>query len=148
MQATKQQIIRIRAIMSRLPGFDEEAKENAVADITFARTVHISEMYDFEANTLITQLQIFLPAVEMTWKPSTDRRSKMRRKIIAMAHEIGWNLPPSPKGVRKIDMQKLNDWCTKTSYLSKEFNKYTYAELPRLVAQFEKVYHFYLQKLN
>lgn len=141
MPATKEQIIRIRAIMSKLPRFDEAEKENAVLDITGGRTVHISEMSETEAARLIYNLQSLTG--KSNWKPGNDPRLKMQHKIIAMAHEIGWNLRNG-----KIDMKKLNEWCEKTSYLRKEFNKYTFAELRRLVAQFEKVYHFYIENLN
>jgi hypothetical protein len=84
----------------------------------------------------------------------------MRRQVIAIFHEAGWNLPisandeaGSPPGERgggggvRIDMERVNAWCVKHGYLHKKLNAYTYEELPKLVTQAKKYLEWYLKKL-
>ena len=72
-----------------------------------------------------------------------DSADKMRKKIISMAHEMGWQLPAS--GLRpKADMQRIDAWTAKYGYLHKALNSYEYTELPVLVTQFESFYKSYL----
>lgn len=58
-----------------------------------------------------------------------------------MAHEMNWHIA----GTTKIDMKRLDGWCSRFSYKKKHLDSYTYKELPTLVSQFEKVYKSFLQ---
>lgn len=62
-----------------------------------------------------------------------DSCQRMRRKVIAMAREIGWIV----KDQKRVDLKKIDGWCRKFSYLKKSLNRYTFEELPKLVRQFE-----------
>lgn len=165
--ATTKQVRQARAIISTLPHYGEEDKNAAVLEISGGRTQHLRELSDAEMRMFILTLQRAQGSLRdsrlrgndgRSWQPQDDNRTKMQRKIIAMAHEIGWHKLPShlgegqevrlEKGRLKIDMQKINNWCVKKSYLHKEFNRYTYSELPRLVAQFEEMHRYYLTNLN
>lgn len=64
---------------------------------------------------------------------SIDSSHKMRRRIIKMAHEMGWKLKDSSK----IDIERVNEWCVKFGYGHKPLNDYSPVELPKLVSQFE-----------
>jgi len=95
------------------------------------RTESLRELHVGEATDMIRYLK--------SQDPEEKAAEVMRRKIIAMAHEMKWELPG-----RKIDMRKLDGWMVNSSYLHKKLNQYLYSELPLLVTQFEKVYQSFL----
>jgi len=92
-----------------------------------------------EAKYLITYLNR-LPNSEQ------QKAEKMRRKILSMAHEMGWH-HIQPDGHFVIDMEHVNEWMKKYSYGHKPLNAYTSKELPKLVTQFEGVYKSFLNKI-
>lgn len=118
-------------------------KANIINGITKGRTESSKELSFDEARLMITWLK-----TQASPRPSPkgegDAANRMRRKIISMAHEMGWhNLV---NGKWQIDMRSLNNWCLQHSYLKKELNKYATTELPKLVSQFEQVYKSFLKK--
>lgn len=124
----------IRAILSRLP---QVSKEEAVLEHTSLRTTHITEMTATEADALIASLRR-LQEQRGAVLPS----NRMRRNIIAMAHEMRWELPNG-----KADMQRIDGWCCKYGYLHKPLNDYKVQELPTLVTQLKKVYETLLKAI-
>lgn len=81
-----------------------------------------------------------------------DRCDFMRKKIISMAHEMGWSLIPNPSpkekgahGKRKIDMARIDEWCLK--YTGKKLNSHNYTELVKVVSQFTIVYEKFIKQL-
>ncbi len=115
-------------------------KEMLVLSYTNGRSRSSKDLSFQEAGELISYLK------------TLDHSHKMRRKIISMAHELGWHLPPSPngegKGVRRIDMNAINEWCKKYGFGKKELNEYTESELPKLVTQFQNgPYKYYISHL-
>ena len=120
-------------------------KASIVQAFTGGRTTHSSEMSIREAAALIGHLK--------SLNPINGRADKMRNKILSMAHEMGWTVPssglqpPSPhgEGKQKVDMAHVNNWCLAKSYLKKKLDDYEYAELPKLVTQFEQVYKSHLK---
>lgn len=123
----------IRAIISTMPYI---SKEEQVLLHTGMRTTHITEMSNAEADHLIASLRATQRNDKTKAEASAER---MRRNIIAMAHEMFWKLPNG-----KADMQRINGWCANFGYLHKPFNDYTLEELPMLVTQFKKVYQSFL----
>ena len=113
-------------------------KRSLVLGFTTGRSESTRDLTDHEAKDLIKYLRT---------QPNKhdEAADKMRKKIISMAHECGWHNLVDNKWV--VDMRHLDMWCQRFSYLKKEFNKYTLAELPALVSQFEKVYKSYLKKI-
>lgn len=91
-----------------------------------------------EAQYLISYLRS-LPNKE------ADQANRMRRKIISMAHEMGWHVLVGDRWV--ADLTRINNWMMKSSYLKKRLNDYKYNELPKLVTQFEAVYKSFLKKV-
>ncbi len=114
---------------------DKEDKSSIIYSITGGRTTSTRELTDSEANGLLAHLQ--------SLDGTADRSEKMRRKIIRLAHEMGWKR----QGSTKIDMKRINAWCAKSGYLHKPLDDYSYSELPKLVSQFEKVHADYISKL-
>lgn len=131
MNITPLQIKRISTMLSLLNL--NEQKDLLVSSFTQGRTISRKEMTYHEASLMITFLQN---------EVAKDQASanQMRRKIIAKAHNMGWETTPG-----KVDIERLNAWCRTSSYLKKELNEYTYAELPKLVSQFDNVYKSYLK---
>lgn len=64
-----------------------------------------------------------------------DPCQEMRRKIISMAHQIGWQLPAY--GKPKVNMEKLEGWCLKYGQFHKPLNDHNETELAKLVTQFQ-----------
>ncbi len=123
---------QLRAIHALLGdhGLRDE-KESIVRAFTSGRTTHSSEMSGSEAAALIGHLK--------SLNPINGRADKMRNKILSMAHEMNWEKDG------RIDMEHLNNWCLSKSYLKKKLDDYQYAELPKLVTQFEQVYKSHLK---
>jgi hypothetical protein len=114
-------------------------KEDLVYSFTGGRSTTSKELTYQEAGALITHLK------------TLDAAHKMRRKIISMAHEMGWQVRvSSPNGGSRMgaDMDAVNAWCKKYSFGKKPLNEYTTRELPRLVTQFEQgPYKHYLSHI-
>lgn len=130
-QLAKRYIIQIRAILSK-KGIDEETKEEMVLQATAGRTKSIRMMYTREAISLIRSLN----GQEDTFQ---DKANQMRRKIIALCHEMGWQTEEG-----KIDLRRVNAYCENRGHGRKPLNDYSLKELPTLVTEFEKLHKHYL----
>lgn len=109
-----------------------EQKESLVFAFTNGRSRSSKDLTYQEAGELITHLK------------SLDSGHKMRRKIIKLAHDMGWKLA----GTKKIDMQRIDNWCLQFGFGKKALMDYSSTELPKLVTQFENgPYKHYLQNL-
>lgn len=129
--ATKAQIIGIRTMLSKL-GLKEE-KENLISTYTKERTTHITKMSKSEAAQLIKNLK----------NPNEEAQERQRKHIIAMAHNMNWQLPGG-----KADMQRVNGWVQQYGHLSGKLNDYEGEALQKLVTQFQKVYKHYLKAIE
>jgi hypothetical protein len=116
-------------------------KANIIGGITKGRSCSIKDITPHEATELIRYLKT-LPPIKPVQPPGGQQANTMRRKIIAMAYQLGWRIDNG-----KIDMKRLNDWCIKYSYLKQPLNKYTAAELPKVVTVFETMYTQAIKKL-
>jgi hypothetical protein len=113
-----------------------EMKADIIGEFTNGRTNSSKELTDAEARELIRILPNPSKG-EGSWKPKPG--DAMRKKILAMAAEIGW------KNNGKIDVQRVNAWCEKYSSFKKPLNAHTTEELNKLVNQFER---FYVDTMN
>lgn len=145
MNANKQQVKAINATLAS-KGMMEE-KKALISSFTNGRTDRCSSLTSQEAIELIQLLnRDFVPSNEDL------RKEKMARKILAMAHELGWikkeQVITSVGMEEKRNYKSFNEWMTKFSYLKKPLSQYTYTELPKLVSQFEDGPYFsYISKL-
>ena len=114
-----------------------------VGGATGGRTESSKELHYNEAADLIKQLQAMQGKVEWQVKEGNTQR----RKIIAIAYNMGWEIPNPQGGKPKADMKRINDWCIKFGFGKKTLNDYTTKELPTLVSVFEKVYKEFLNSI-
>jgi len=98
------------------------------------RTESSKELYNDEVLAIIN-------AIENHFQIE-DKADVMRKKIIALAHDMHWQLSSG-----KADMQRVNNWCIEKGPYKKALNKHTIKELSTLVSVFEKVYKDYMKKL-
>lgn len=125
--STKKQNAMIGYQISRL-NLGKDTKEELIHLHTDGRTTRISELNFDEATKVIKALTTGTVQYE---SPS----SKMRRKILSMAHEMNWELESG-----EIDMKRVNNWCINYGYLGKPLDQYSERELPQLVSAFENMY--------
>lgn len=112
---------------------DESTKMDMVSRYTNGRTASSSQMYWHECQNLINFLKRQGP-------DSTSSANTMRRKILYYFHQLGWEQENG-----KVNMEDVEKWMHAKSYLNKSMNKYTPAQLPKLVSQ---VYSMYKSHLN
>lgn len=74
----------------------------------------------------------------------TEAGQSMRRKLIAMAHDMKWQLPTTGK----CDMARLNNWCSTYGKYKKPLMEHTDAELVQLITQFEIVHADFIKSLR
>jgi len=127
--ATKGQVACIRTMLAKLHLAAD--KEAIIAGASQQRTTSTRELSTTEATLLIRWLK--------SQDPEEVSAEKMRKKIISQARGMGW------VANGKADMQRLDAWMMKSSYLHKKINQYRYPELPKLVTQFERVYLSFLK---
>ena len=125
-EITKSQIITIHTLL-RAKGLYEE-KPRIVSEASGMRTSRCSQLTFAEAQHLINTLN---------GKPQdnpNDKSQKMRKHIIAMAHEIGF-IKKQQVVMREGGMKEINNyddlhaWILKYGYLHKPMDKYNYKEL-------------------
>lgn len=134
-------VIQFKTILSRAGIMDQS--ENIVASFTGGRETSCKKMKLSEINRAIDSLQQQYPQtssnkvakVHFDPKPGDN----MRKKIIGMAHTMGWQIWDVKKGRFVADMEHINDWCLKYGQFHKVLNAHTEEELVQLVNQFEKV---------
>jgi len=136
-EITKSQIITIHTLL-RSKGLQDE-KARVVSEATGMRTERCSKMYYDEAQQLINILN------GTKQDNPNDKSQKMKKHIIAMAHEIGFikkqTAVMKEGGIKEINnYDDLHAWINKFGYLHKPLDKYNYKELPTLVTQFQQVY--------
>jgi len=69
-----------------------------------------------------------------------DKRGRMVRKMLSMAHEMLWETPEG-----KADMERINAWCEKYTEQHKKLDDLKTDELPAVVTTFTKVYKSFLK---
>lgn len=133
-EITPGQIKIIRTIISARKL--DHMKDELILSASEGRTSSTKDLYFIEADALIKSLNT-------EGKKEEDKSYKMRGKILSMAHEMQWYKP----GTRKLNYDRINEWCEKFGYLHKRLDRYTYSELPKLVTQFEAVHKDFLKKI-
>ncbi len=117
-------------------------KPNLLHDFSNGRAKHVNELTSREALELLRTLNNQPLEKSNTEKESIkDKENTMRRKMIALCHNMGWYL----EGTKNIDYKRLDDWCEKYGKYHKVLKAHTVAELPILISQFEKLYEGHLK---
>jgi hypothetical protein len=131
---TKDQLKAVHTLLGKIGITDKEEKKKEIIAYTGGRTDSSRAMTFTEAEQMIATL--------MSLDPAAGKAEKMRKKILSLAHEMGWKKPNG-----KINMDHVNQWCIKYGYLHKKLDDYTYKELPQLVTQFTNAYKDYIKKV-
>lgn len=126
-------IRQIRAIMAAQQ-ITEEDKEAMCLTVSENRTNSLRALADHEAISIIRNLN-----GQPDTPPKAGKAQGMRRKIIALCHELKWQ---NADGT--INMDRVNGYCNTRGYLKKDLNDYTTRELPKLVTQFERLHANFL----
>ncbi len=134
MESTAKQRSAI-AIMIRQLGLQVYMKEALVEGYSSGRTTSIKELTFDEAGALIGQMKEDLGIED-------SPKDKMQRKILSLAHEMGWKTPGG-----KVDVARVNSWCLKYGTFHKPFRAHHESELPSLVTQFEQVHLHFLNSI-
>jgi hypothetical protein len=136
----KQDIKIFKRLMALLTKTGLQGRRHAICwDYSKGRTESSKELTDREMLSVID-------ALEKGFK-ELDRCDQMRKKIISMAHEMGWNYAVAGMIKPKADMKRIDDWCIKFGMFHKRLNGHNYGELVRLVSQFETFYKSFLERL-
>lgn len=112
-------------------------KEALTASFSNGRTESTTELTVQECNEFIKYLNNELQKrkVDSPKFDPNDKAQKMRRKILSICHELGWE-----DSTGKIDWDRLNSWLQKYGYKKYiNLNDYSEKELPTLVTQFENL---------
>ena len=117
---------RLHLLIGQL-NIDKESKEDLVYQFTSGRETSSSKLEFKECQALIDHLGSLT-------KESFGPGDKMRKKILSIVHELGWETPTG-----RIEWKSLNEYLAKYGYLHKALNDYEYNELPTLVTQFENL---------
>jgi hypothetical protein len=132
------QLKRLHTLLSKAGISDKEHKVQLISNISAGRTTSSKGLTCKEADALMRYL--------ITSDPHAEGITRMRRNIIAMAHEMGWKVQRD--GAWIADMNSINSWCEKYSSLKKPLNDFRYEELPALVTQFKQgPYKYYLTNI-
>jgi len=123
---TTAQIKYVRGLLAKNGIMD--MKEQLVSQYTNGRSTDLSDMNYQETQELINNLK------------GDDKRGRMVRKMLSMAHEMLWETPEG-----KADMERINAWCEKYTEQHKKLDDLKTDELPAVVTTFTKVYKSFLK---
>lgn len=133
---------RLHQLLNQTGKMNEKAE--LVKHYTKDRTTSSKEMYYYEVASLIAHLESYQNTFSKSAAaaPVPDAADKMRKKIIALAHEMKWELPGG-----KADMQRINNWCVNSGRFHQPLNAHSDVELAHLVTQFERVHISFLKAI-
>lgn len=110
------------------------------------RTRDSKDLSEQEMDDLIRFLEFYnVGGMQSGCKTDFEKGDKMRKRVLSLCYEYGWTRHDAVKNKRVVDYAKLNAWLLKSGYLHKSLNQYKYAELPKLVTQFENVIKSFLK---
>lgn len=123
-------------------------RHSLISSFTKERTESLREMHHYEAIEMVQYLKGLQPEAQQKTQAvvtPSQKANRMRRKIIAMAHTMGWSIEHPVSHDLVADMQRINGWCVQYGYLKKPLNSYKLEELPKLISQFETIYKSFLK---
>lgn len=146
MKITPGQIKKLHLFLNKvktLPKEEREAfKRDLIKHYSSNRTESVKELNFYEANQVINHIK----AIVEEDKPD-DPADVMRKKIISMLREVGYEKFDTIKNRKVADMQRIYKLIKEKGYLKPKYlNEYTHDELPKLVSQIENIYITTLKK--
>ena len=130
-------------------------KSNIVLGFTNQQIESVADMNKKEADALIKYLLSQTPKVEIPAKIEKvefdeNKRQEyaqacanMRNKILAMAHNNGWQIQHT-NGSMVVDLEHLNNWLTK--YVGNSLNSLSATKLQKAITQLEQMKFKQLEK--
>lgn len=119
-------------------------KENIVSGFSSSGNSSMRELSHEEASAFLYWLR--------EQDAEHKKGDKMRKRIISMAHELGWykrdavtNRMVFKNGKPQVDMPRIDAWCIKQG--GKKLDAYKYAELPNIVTGFTRMHKSYIDKI-
>lgn len=126
-----QYIRRVHAALAAKGMMDD--KMDLVKQFTNGRATSTKDMRVGELHSLIDHLN---------GKESPSAAGdKMRKHIISMAHQMGWELPNG-----RADMPRIDAWCVKYGKYHRPLNEHNNAELQEIVTQFNIAYQQHIHR--
>ena len=139
-------IIQFKTILSKAGILEQSV--TIVGSFTNGREESSTKMTLTELNRAIEVLQAKYPQTAAKRGFEAKPGDKMRKKIMAMAHTLGWQVVDTKSGGVKADVGAVNKWCVKYGQFHKPLNKHDESELVKLVSQFEKVDNTFYKNLK
>jgi len=127
----------LHALLNRLGLMDD--KPLLVEQLTGGRTMHSHELSDREARELIARLE------HLAGNEQRTRIQRQRRRILSICHQLGWYERDEQDNIKlyggkpRLDMARINRFCTERGHGHKPLNSYRSKELRKLIYQFEQV---------
>lgn len=135
---TNQQSKQLFALLHKLDLSD--VREDLALDYSNQRTDRTSKLTESECQKLISDLS---KQVYVEREKEAEAVIKMRRRFLAICHELKWKVTDN-----KLDYNRINNWLLKYSYLKKPINEYKEKELPNLITQIDNVLKAKLKQNN
>lgn len=132
----KGQIITIHAILAKM-GLDKEYKQGLVQTYSDGRETSTTQLTFSEAVRLIEDLQ-----KQVGWTPEQVLADQKRKRIFAVAHKLGLELPDG-----RVDIERVDRFCIEKGHLHKPLMDYSAAELSKLIYQFDQWYKDHLKRI-
>lgn len=121
-KATPAQVRKISTLISQ-QHFTVELKESLVHQFTNGRTKSRKDMSIAEAALLIRFLS------------KDDPCTKMRNKVFAICHDLGWLY----KGMHELNLLIINRFLMRRGAIKKELQRMNREELQLVVSQFQRI---------
>jgi hypothetical protein len=146
MQITQPLNKRLHALLTQVNMMEQ--KMDLIRHYSSNRTSSSKELTVSEALEIIKHLESFKPkAIVITVQsPEFDASNKMRRKIISLFREMGFEYTDIMLYKKVADMKRIHAYILSTGYLKKHLNKYAHNELVKLVTQIENIHVKHLKE--
>jgi hypothetical protein len=99
------------------------------------RTESTKELTDRECYAIVAEL-VERYGITVTADPANEKR----RKMIAMAHGMGWKIGA------KADIKRLDDWCLEKGPFKKPLKDHSVTDLSKAISAFDSMYRKYMNK--
>jgi hypothetical protein len=149
---TTQQIIKFNTLLRNL-NLEEDHKRGIIASFTNGRTDRTNDMHFIEAHAMIAHLAKLAGQTPLSSRRGAGGEArrvaedKMRKKVIAIAYQLGWTLPNG-----KLDYNRLNTFIATHPVSPRkectELNHHNYNELVLLITQFESILKKHLNQFK
>lgn len=124
-----------KKLMSLLTKTGLQGRRHAIVwQYSGERTESSKDLTTEEIDNIINDLELHFKDL--------DKANEMRRKMIAIAHDMRWELADG-----SADIKRINNWCIEKGPYKKLLNSHSIKELGIVLGVFEKVYKDYMKKL-